>query len=440
MKKDTFLKRAFKIAIPVALQAMLQSSFSMVDQLMVGQLGKTAIAAVEVGSKPGFVFTFVSGAVATVTGIMVSQYMGKEDEEKINVSMSVNLCVMMLIAALTALACFFAPYSLARIFTEDSAVAKTAASYIGIVSFIYPLSGIATILAVQIRCKDHSEYPLYVSAAASVVNTVLNFVLIFGYIGMPALGVNGAAIASLSSQVVNLALMVFFYVKTCSFKFDLRMNKEEMWQYIVMLMPIVLNELLWTVGQNVNTYIYGHMGTNELAGMSLTGPIQGLLIGALSGLAQAAGILIGKRLGEKEYDKAYSESQQLCLYGFAGAVILSTLLVILRSLYIGLFKVDLDVRGIGGQLLLAFAILAPVKVMNMILGGGIIRSGGRTKYIMIIDMLGTWLVGVPLGLYAGLVLKLPIVWTYFILSQEELFRLVITIFMFRSKKWMNTIT
>ena len=440
MKKDTFLKRAFKIAIPVALQAMLQSSFSMVDQLMVGQLGKTAIAAVEVGSKPGFVFTFVSGAVATVTGIMVSQYMGKEDEEKINVSMSVNLCVMMLIAVLTALACFFAPYSLARIFTEDSAVAKTAASYIGIVSFIYPLSGIATILAVQIRCKDHSEYPLYVSAAASVVNTVLNFVLIFGYIGMPALGVNGAAIASLSSQVVNLALMVFFYVKTCSFKFDLRMNKEEMWQYMVMLMPIVLNELLWTVGQNVNTYIYGHMGTNELAGMSLTGPIQGLLIGALSGLAQAAGILIGKRLGEQEYDKAYSESKQLCLYGFAGAVILSTLLVILSSLYIGLFKVDLDVRVIGGQLLLAFAILAPVKVMNMILGGGIIRSGGRTKYIMIIDMLGTWLVGVPLGLYAGLVLKLPIVWTYFILSQEELFRLVITIFMFRSKKWMNTIT
>jgi Na+-driven multidrug efflux pump len=234
--------------------------------------------------------------------------------------------------------------------------------------------------------------------------------------------------------------MVFFYVKTCSFKFDLRMNKEEVWQYIVMLMPIVLNEFLWTVGQNVNTYIYGHMGTNELAGMSLTGPIQGLLIGALSGLAQAAGILIGKRLGEQEYDKAYSESKQLCLYGFIGAVILSTLLIILRSLYIGLFKVDLDVRIIGGQLLFAFAILAPVKVMNMILGGGIIRSGGRTKYIMIIDMLGTWLVGVPLGLYAGLVLKLPIVWTYFILSQEELFRLVITIFMFRSKKWMNTIT
>ncbi len=439
MKKDTFFRRAFKIAIPVALQAMLQSSFSMVDQLMVGQLGKTAIAAVEVGSKPGFVFTFVSGAVATVTGIMVSQYMGKEDEEKINVSMSVNLCVMMLIAALTALACFFAPFGLARIFTEDSAVASTAAGYIGIVAFIYPLSGIATILAVQIRCRDHSEYPLYVSAAASVINTALNYVLIFGFGGVPALGVKGAAIASLSSQVVNLALMVFFYVKTCSFKFDLKMDREEVWQYLVMLLPIVLNEFLWTVGQNVNTYIYGHMGTNELAGMSITGPIQGLLIGALSGLAQAAGILIGKRLGEQQYDKAYSESKLLCLYGFIGSAILSGLLIVLRGLYVGLFKVDADVKVIGGQLLLAFAILAPIKVLNMILGGGIIRSGGRTKYIMIIDILGTWLVGVPLGLYAGLALKLPIVWTYFILSQEELFRLIITIFMFRSKKWMNTI-
>lgn len=111
----------------------------------------------------------------------------------------------------------------------------------------------------------------------------------------------------------------------------------------------------------------------------------------------------------------------------------------LRSLYVGLFKVDANVAAIGGFLLLAFAILAPVKVQNMILGGGIIRSGGRTKYIMIIDLLGTWLVGVPLGLFTGLYLKLPIVWVYFILSQEELVRYIITVFMFRSRKWMNTI-
>ena len=439
MTEESFFRKSMKIAVPVALQAMLQSSFSMIDQVMVGQLGKTAIAAVEVGGKPGFVFAFVSGAVATVTGIMVSQYMGKEDDEKVDVSMSVNLLVMLAIALLTTLLCLIFPGKLTGIFTKDAAVIRTGAEYVRMVSLVYPLSGIASILAVQIRCKDHSEYPLYISAAAAVVNTALNFVLIFGHFGAPALGVKGAAIASVVSQVVNLGLMIYFFNKINRFRFSLKMNRAEVWQYITILFPIVFNEFMWTVGQNVNTFIYGHMGTDELAGMSLTGPVQGLSIGALSGLSQAAGILIGKRLGEQEYDKAYEESRKLCLYGFAGSVIMSVLVVLCRGLYVGLFKVDANVAWIGELLLLAFAVLAPVKVQNMILGGGIIRSGGRTKYIMIIDLLGTWLVGVPLGLFTGLYLKLPIAWVYFILSQEELVRFIITVFMFRSRKWMNTI-
>lgn len=437
--KETFFNRSMKIAVPVALQAMLQSSFSIIDQVMVGQLGKTSIAAVELGGKPGFVFTFVSGAVATVTGIMVSQYMGKEEEDKVNSSMSVNMCVMLIIALITTLLCLFIPNELAAIFTTDNEVTGVAAGYIRVISLVYPLAGIASILAVQIRCKDHSEYPLYISAAAAIINTVLNYLLIFGHFGFPTLGVQGAAIASVISQTVNLLLMIYFYNKIATLKFSLKLSKSEVWQYIVMLSPIVINEFMWTVGQNINTYIYGHMGTDELAGMSLTGPVQGLFIGALSGLSQAAGILIGKRLGEKEYDAAYSESKKLCMYGFIGSVVLSVVLILTANLYTGFYNVDSNVRTIGNALLVTFAVLAPIKVANMILGGGIIRSGGRTKYIMIIDLMGTWLVGVPLGLYTGLVLHLPIVWVYFILSQEELFRLVISIFMFRSKKWMNTI-
>lgn len=253
------------------------------------------------------------------------------------------------------------------------------------------------------------------------------------------MGIKGAALASLMSQVVNLALMVYFYHRTCQFSFDLRMKASEISQYLIMLTPIVVNELLWTLGQNVNTYIYGHMGTSELAGMSLTGPIQGIFIGALFGLSQAAGILIGRRLGEHDYERAYQDSKRLCFYGFVGSLILSIFLVLGENLYIDLYNVGADVRQVGSQLLLIFAILAPVKVQNMILGGGVIRSGGRTKYIMIIDILGTWCIGVPLGLFTGLVLKLPIVWVYFILSQEELFRLIVSVFMFRSRKWINTI-
>ena len=437
--QESFYKKTMKIAIPVALQAMLQSSFSMIDQIMVGQLGEKSIAAVEVGSKPGFVFTFISGAVASVTGIMVSQYMGKKDEEKIDTSMSLNMCVMMAIALFTAALGFFIPRGISAAFINDNAVINESGRYLRIIALTYPLSGVASILAVHIRCRDYAKYPLYISGIAALINTLLNWLFIFGNLGMPELGVTGAAAASLISQVFNLIAMIFIYKKVAGFRFRISLSGLEFRQYMVMLIPIVLNELLWTMGQNVNTYIYGHMGTEELAGMSLTGPVQGLVIGALSGIAQAAGILIGKRLGEKDYEKAYSESIRLCIYGFIGSIVLSLVCIALSSVYTGIFHVDNEVKRLGTGVMIAFAFLAPAKVQNMILGGGIIRSGGRTKYIMIIDILGTWLIGVPLGLLTGLKLKLPIVWVYFILSQEEVVRFIISIYMFRSRKWMNTI-
>ena len=437
--KRSFFMQAMRISVPVALQAMLQSSFSIVDQMMVGQLGSTQIAAVEIGGKPGFIFSFVSGAVATVTGIMVSQYMGRDEEDAVSGSMSVNLCAMLVVAAMTSLLCLAIPASLAALFTADAAVVAEATGYIRLVAPIFPMSGVASVLAVELRCRDHAGYPLYISVAAVAVNTLLNRLLIFGGAGLPALGVKGAAMASVASQLVQLGLMVAVYGRLCRFRFRPAIGKSAFRQYMAMLLPIVANEFLWTVGQSVNTGIYGHMGTAELAGMALTGPVQGLMIGALSGLSQAAGILIGKQLGQGNYDTAYRQSVKLCGYGLAGSLALSALLIALRGFYVGFFRVESQVRDIGAGLLLIFAVLAPVKVQNMILGGGVIRSGGKTRYIMVIDMLGTWLVGVPLGLLTGVALKLPIGWVYFILSQEELFRLVLSIAMFRSRKWMNTI-
>ena len=207
-----------------------------------------------------------------------------------------------------------------------------------------------------------------------------------------------------------------------------------------MLLPVLVNEFLWSVGQNVNTFIYGHLEKGDLAAMSMTGPIQGLFIGKLSGVSQAAGILIGKRLGAREYDRAYRESKKLMWYGLIGSLILSTLLIALRGSYVLLYNVEPEVQTVSASLLLAFAVLAPVKVANMILGGGIIRSGGKTTYIMIIDMIGTWLIGTPLGLLTAFVFHLPVVWVYFILSQEELVRLLISFLVFRRKKWIASLS
>ena len=438
--KETFEKQVINIAIPVALQSMLQSSFSMIDQIMVGQLGEKSIAAVEIAGKPGFIYSFVVGAICTIAGIMISQYIGKKDRESEEKSICVNFLVMML----TGIAFFFIsrmfPLQFIRLFTNDARVISEGSVYLGIIGWTFIPLGITNIIGAAIRCRGKSSWPLYVGFVSATLNTGLNYCLIFGNYGMPMLGVKGAAYASVISQVAGAVLIIVMFFRLYGrIRYSVSLGKEKYWQYLSMLIPIVINEFLWSVGQSINTFVYGHMSTDELAGMSLTGSLQGLTIGALSGIAQAAGILVGKRLGEGQYDQAYQESKKLCVYGFMGSILVSVTIMALKTPYVHLFNVSDDVRAIGLALLTAFAVLMPIKVLNMILGGGIIRSGGRTKYIMMIDMLGTWLIGVPIALVTGLVFKLPIVWVYFMLSQEEVVRFIISIFMFRSRKWMNTI-
>ena len=183
--------------------------------------------------------------------------------------------------------------------------------------------------------------------------------------------------------------------------------------------------------------VYGHLGTSSLAAYTLTGPIQGLMVGALSGLSAAAGVIVGKRLGRKEYDEAYTESKKIMYAGLFGAVTVSALLILLA----GLYRVDDSVKDLGKTLLIVFALYAPVKVENMILGGGIIRSGGNTKIIMIIDIVGTWCIGIPLCLLAAYVFKWGIVGVYTLLTTEELFRLAVSLIVFnnRSKNSLTSI-
>ena len=217
------------------------------------------------------------------------------------------------------------------------------------------------------------------------------------------------------------------------------MYKITIAEYLVMIMPILISEFLWSLGQNINSAVYGHIGTDSLAAYTLTCPIQGLFVGALSGLSAAAGVIIGKELGQKEYESAYKDSKKLMWIGFVGSVVLSAVLIGASRFYVSRYQVEASVKDVAQILLIVFAIYAPVKVINMILGGGIIRSGGNTTIIMMIDIIGTWLVGIPLCLFAAYVLKLSIVPVYAILSVEEIVRLVITLIMFKRKTWMNTI-
>lgn len=206
------------------------------------------------------------------------------------------------------------------------------------------------------------------------------------------------------------------------------------------LLPLFVCEASWSLGENVCAAIYGRMGTEQSAAMTLTAPIQGLVIGALCGLSQAAGVIVGKRLGSGDEDAAYAAGKRLLVYGAAGAALLSVLVVLLSGVYVEIYQVEDGVKRLTRQILTAYALVAPCKVLNMILGGGILRSGGRTAYVMVIDLVGTWGFGVPAGLLTAFVFALPVPYVYFALSLEECLRFGISLAVFRRRRWMRRLS
>lgn len=441
-KNDSFFKTVCSLAVPVTLQSMLQSSFSIVDQIMIGQLGTVSVAGVGLAGKFSSIYSVVISAIGAVAGIMIAQYLGQKNKYEVRRSFYTNLILGAVIAALFMFFCILFPERIMGLYTKDTATREEAGKYLAIVAGTFmPLAG-ATLLSTLFRCIEKARLPLYASIASALLNTGLNYVLIFGKLGFSPMGARGAAIATLISQCANLVLMLLMFPKKNSVLKKPEQEETENaalnWkQYLSMLLPILACEVLWSLGENVYAGIYGHMGTKATAAMTLINPIQGLVIGALCGLSQAAGVIVGKKLGTGDYSDAYKASKKLIFYGAAGSIFLSVIVVLTAGFYVQIYQVEEVVKQLTVRILCAYALIAPFKVLNMILGGGIIRSGGRTKYVMYIDIIGTWIFGVPLGFLAAFVLKLPIPYVYFILSLEECIRFAISVGVFRKKKWMQ---
>ena len=437
-----FFRKVCNLAVPVALQSLLQSSFSMIDQIMIGQLGSVSIAGVGLAGKFSSIYTVLVSGIGAVAGIMISQYLGQKKTAEVRRSFSVNLTFSLLLAAAFTLLCVCFPKGVMGLYTTDGATLQAAASYLAVIAGTFlPIAG-ATMLSTLFRCMEKASLPLYASICAALTNTGLNYVLIFGKLGFRPMGAEGAAAATVCAQVVNLLIMLGMYLRLKkrmdTSDGEARLRAGFPWKrYAAILLPLLACEFLWSFGENVYAGIYGHMGTDASAAMTLINPIQGLMIGALCGLSQAAGVIVGKRLGEGSYEEAYSAAKKLILYGLTGAAALSAVIVLISPYYVQIYRVEPEVKALTRQILLAYALIAPFKVLNMIVSGGILRSGGKTGYVLVIDLLGTWGFGVPLGFLTAFVFKLSVPYVYFILSLEECVRFAVSIAVLRSRKWMR---
>jgi putative MATE family efflux protein len=440
--KTKIRNQMLALALPVTLQSLFQSSLGIIDQLMVGQLGSVSIAAVGMGSKFANLYTISLAAIGTAASIMMAQYYGQKNSKGLSKAFFVNLffaCILMILFAILAL---FFPSTILTLYTNESDVIALASSYLFLIGFGFLPLLITTMLANHMRNVGYPNIPMVSGIISVVTNTILNFLLIFGSFGFPRLGLKGAALATTFTRYLECFILFILFLKiqkktVFRITWESGVLKDFALPAFRIGFPVLVNEFLWGLGETVYSVIYGHMGTQSIAAMTLTYPIQGLSIGLFSGVSTAAAIMVGNLLGQKEEKQAYSLSKQFLTWTVFASMAIGLLLVVLSSFYVRLYKVPLETYTLATTTLQVFSIALWVKVSNMVMGG-LLRSGGKTHFTLFLDLLGTWCIGVPLGFVAAFVFHLSLPWVYALITFEELVRFLLGVILIKSKKWMKT--
>ncbi len=443
--QSEFYRQMIRLAVPITLQSVFMALLQLTDQLMVGRLGEETIAAVGIGGRLYYILSVVLVSIGTGVSVFAAQYWGKKDTRSMGRLLGLGLTLGLSFAALFFAAVFFAPGPFVRLFTNDAAVAAIGASYAKLAALSYLPTMLTLLYSAILRSAGIVRVPMLVNVAAVLVNALLNYLLIFGPGLFPALGVEGSALATVIARYLEAgALIAFVYFRKLPGAYRpkelLGFNRELALPFLRVAYPLLLTELLWVLGETAYAVIYGRLGTAALTAMTLSGPIQLLGIGLMTGLSGAAGVMIGNHLGAGEAEQAMRDARRFSKLAFGGALLLGLGIALLSPFYVAAYDLSETAARQSVAVLLVFSLFFCVKVTNMVVSGGILNSGGDNKYVFRMEAGVVWTVGVPLGAVAAFVWHLPVHWVYFLLSVEELFRMFFGLRRMRSRRWMNNLT
>lgn len=442
--RKSFYQSAYKIAVPVTLQSLLMALLNLTDQLMVGQLGDVAVASVGISTKIYGIISVVLTGLSTGVSIYAAQFWGNKETKSVSQVLGLGLIVGFVFSFLFSAAVFMDSPLFLSMFTTDTNVLVDGDIYLQVMSLGFVPVMLTLMYSAILRSTGHAKWPMYVSFISVGLNIVLNYVLIFGHFGAPELGLKGSAIATLIARVTECLLIIgAVYGKRLpgaeGFKNLFIIPKPLIRRFFGTTYPLLLTELLWVLGDTAYAIIYSRMGTMEMTAMTITFPLQGICIGLLSGLASAAGVMVGNRLGANETGLALDHAKRFIRLGIVISLIVGGVIAAGSGLYVSMFNISDDAKHMGIDLVIVFAGFLWVKVSNMIMAGGILNSGGDSKFVFGMESTATWLIGVPSGLLLSFVWKQPIFLVYLVISLEEVVRFVFGYVRIRSRKWMRNL-
>lgn len=445
MAETSLYKRVFILAAPIALQNVITYAVGLADNLMVGSLGDLALSGVYVANQlQGILQMLVVGLGAAMT-ILVTQYWGKRDTDSVRNMIGIGLKFCLSAGLIFLLATLLFPREILRLFTNEEAVLAEALAYLRIVRFTYVFFCLTEVLIAAMRSVERVKIGMYVSCVTLVVNVFFNWVLIFGNLGFPALGIRGAAFATLISRMLETPIMIL-YVRFVDDR--LRLRLQDVLQSKMALVkdffrygfPVILGDIFWGINLAVQGAIVGRLGAEALASVSIANVVFSIIGVAMRGTVGATSVIIGQTVGAGDFErvKEYAKKLQLLFLGiglFSGAVF-----YVVKDYILLLYNITPETAAMARQFMTVLSVTIIGTSYQMSSLTGIVRAGGSTHFVLINDLIFVWLVVIPSALVAAFVLQAPPWVVFACLKCDQVLKCFVAVVKVNRFRWMKNLT
>ena len=443
-KDRSFYRSLVTLAVPISLQNLVTFAVSFADNVMIGSLGDDAISGVYIGGQLQSVLQMFVGGIEGAILILAAQYWGKKDTQSIRKVVSIGIKFALAVGLLSSLVAVLFPQWVIRAFTTEPGVIQEGAAYVQIVGFTYLFFSVSQVMIAAMRSVETARIGLYISCMALVINVCLNYVFIFGHFGFPAMGVRGAALATLVSRILEMCVgvgYVFFVDKKLRFglKDLLHTDRQLLRDFIRYGLPVIGGQVVWAINSLANTKILGYYSAGVIAAASITGMLHNLVYVWMNGMSSAVGIITGKTVGAGQYEKMkeYSKTVQM-IFLFVG-LISGAAVFLARDGFISLYNASPEAQAYSRQFINVISVTIIGTCYQAACLFGLVKSGGDISFVFNNDTIFVFLVVIPSSLLAMWLGAPP--WVVFAcLKCDQILKCFVAVVKINRYNWMKNLT
>lgn len=443
--KDALLyKTIAAITIPIALQNIISYGVNLMDTIMLGNFGESALSAASQGNVVFFIFTLLIFGVGGGAVVLCSQYWGNKDIEKIQKVTTITLKISFVISILFAVLLYIFPMEIMSMLINDMEVIKIGTPYLKLISISYLFYGLTSTFLVILRSVETVNISLKIYVVSFIVNVFCNYIFIFGKLGMPEMGVTGAALGTVIARIIEFLIIIIYILKfetKIQYKFSmLKYTDSELFKDMIRYgTPVICSESLWGLGMSMHSVILGHISSNVVAANSICNVVFQMMTSFILGVSNASAVIIGKTVGAGDKKEAMRIKNKLMLIYLIFGIVSSSLLLMSKNTVISLYNIEDSTKVIAGNLMYVYAMHVLFMAFTSPIIAGILRGGGSTKFAAVIDIGFLWLL-IPIGAVAAFCFNLNPVLVLLILRLETPIKCIFCLWKLRNDKWINVVT